>query len=134
MAARLSLPDRIRSAASCIRQLVFLAAAAVVDVPHSLQRSGTNDVVRGGKLLRLAIPELVGVRKRHQQDIAGRDLALFAAREFDAALAGGNQMKDADMAQMRHRRVFVEMLRRHDAERRGEAGVEIHRSGQTHRA
>jgi hypothetical protein len=74
------------------------------------------------------------VRKRHQQDIAGRDDPALAGRQFDAALAGGDQAKDADMAQMRERTERVETLRADDAERRRKTGVEKYRSGQTHRA
>ena len=45
----------------------------------------------------------------------------------------GDQVKDADVAQMRHRRAGVVLLGADDAERRREAGVEKHRAGQAHR-
>ncbi|MGB8397322.1 MAG: hypothetical protein WCE35_00795 [Bradyrhizobium sp.] len=112
----------------------FRTAAAVVDVPHSRDRAGTHDIVRIGHCRCLAVPELMLVGKRHQQDIAGRDMPALAGRQFDAALAGRNQVENADMAQPRHRRALVEPPGADDAERGREARIQKHRPGQAHRA
>ena len=53
-----------------------------------------------------------------------------AARGLDRAAAGGDQMKDADVAQMRHRHAFVVTLGRDHAEWRGEAAAQENRTGE----
>ena len=62
------------------------------------------------------------------------DLRLGILKEARGAGAGGNQMKDADVAQVPQRRAFVVLLGTDNAERGREAGVKKHRSGQAHRS
>src|SRR5262245_18446955 len=78
-------------------------------------------------------PELVRVGERQQQDVAGRHHSAVAGRDLDGAAAVRDQMKVSDVAQMRHRRALVVLLRTDDAERGGKTGVEKHRSGQPQR-
>ncbi len=61
-------------------------------------------------------------------------VTALAGRSFDRARARGDQMKDADVPQVRHRRRGIVSLRTDDAERLREARIEENRSGQAHRA
>jgi len=74
------------------------------------------------------------IGKRQQNQVAGFDLVPGAARRLDHAVALGHEMKDADMAQMRHRHAFVIAFGRDDSERRGQARTEKDRAGQANRA
>jgi hypothetical protein len=102
-------------------------------VPYALDHAPANNVGGERHLGGVPVQELVLVRERHQQQVPGFDLAPLAAGGLDRAAACRDQMKDADMAQMRHRHAFVVALGRDHAERRGEAGAQEHRTGQAHR-
>ena len=65
----------------------LLAAAAVVDGPHPLDRAGTHEVRAERHLHEFAVPELVRIGERQQQDVAGRHGPALAGRDLDGAAA-----------------------------------------------
>ena len=70
--------------------------------------------------------------EKRWQDIAGADLMPFAIGGFERATAPRDEMKSADMAQMRHCLGAVPALRTDNAERCGETTVKKDGAGQPH--
>ena len=104
----------------------------MIDLPDSFGRTAVNDARIENHIRRRAHAQPVLVGKRQKKQIARDDLMPCAARGLNHALALRHQMKDADVAEMRHRHALVIALGRDQPERRGEAGTEKDRAGQAH--
>jgi len=96
----------------------------VVGGQHAFDRPGPQKVGHVCRFRGVAAPELVGVGKWHQQNVAGTDVAALSGRSLECAAAVRHQMEDADVMQVRQRRAFFEALRTLDPKRRGERAVE----------
>ena len=107
-------------------------AAAVVDRPNAFDRSRPHNFGRVSEFGRVAAPEFVLARERHQQQIAGHDRAPFAILQFECAGAFGDQVEDADVTQPRHRRALVPAPRADHAEWGRERAAQKYRAGQAH--
>src|SRR6185312_3342702 len=111
----------------------LVAAAAMIDGPHPVEGPALHEIRREQHLGRLAAPEFMRAREGQQDEVAGDQRAALAAGRLDGAAAADDQMKDADMPEMRHRHAGVVALGRQDAEGCREAGIEEHRAGEAHR-
>jgi hypothetical protein len=70
----------------------------VIHRPQSLRRAGAHEIGAECHIDEVALPEFMSVREWQKENVTCGDRAALARRDLDRAAAGGDQMKDADMA------------------------------------